>query len=64
MTSDARKRAVTKYDQKTYFRQTVRFKKTDMDLIRQYCGDSLNKFINDAVMEKIERMNIDNSEDM
>lgn len=48
-----------RYDEKTYFRQTVRFKKTDMDEIREYAGASINKFVNDAVMEKIERMKLE-----
>lgn len=45
-----------KYDKKTYVRPSIRFKHSEMEEIKKYCGDSLNGFVVQAVMEKIERL--------
>lgn len=56
--SAAHMRATAKYEEKAYFKTLVRFKKTDEELIRRAAGDSLNGFIVQAVLEKIERENL------
>jgi hypothetical protein len=57
--SEAHKRATIKYDLNNYWRPTIRFRKEYEEVIRKYAGDSLNGFIADAVMEKIERMKLE-----
>ena len=55
--SAARMKANHKYDAKTYDKLTIRVKKTDMERIRAALGDdSLNGFINTAIMEKVDRV--------
>lgn len=46
-------RATKKYEDKSYFKTLVRFKKEDEEAIRAAAGKSLNGFIVDAVMEKV-----------
>ena len=54
--SAARMKANHKYDAKTYDKVTLRVKKTDMVKLREILGDnSLNGFINKAILEKIDR---------
>lgn len=53
--TEAMMRAIDTYQKKAYFKALVRFKKEDEELIREMAGDSLNGFIVQAVMEKIER---------
>ena len=55
-TTQAKQRAVEKYNAKTYDRVYVRMKKADAQKMRDYVGDkSINAFINTAIMEKIDR---------
>lgn len=55
--SAARMKANHKYDAKTYDRVTIRVKKTDMVRLREALGDnSLNGFINQAILEKVDRV--------
>jgi len=54
--SAARMKANHKYDAKTYDKLTIRVKKTDMERVRALIGDqSLNGFINQAILEKVDR---------
>jgi hypothetical protein len=54
--SAARMKANHKYDAKTYDKVTIRVKKADMERLRDILGDSsLNGFINQAILEKIDR---------
>lgn len=46
-------RATKKYEDKSYFKTLVRFKKEDEEAIRAAAGKSLNGFIVAAVMEKV-----------
>lgn len=46
-------RATKKYEDKSYFKTLVRFRKEDEEAIRAAAGKSLNGFIVDAVMEKV-----------
>ena len=46
-------RATKKYEDKSYFKTLVRFKKEDEEVIRAAAGKSLNGFIVEAVMEKV-----------
>lgn len=46
-------RATKKYEDKSYFKTLVRFKKEDEEAIRSAAGKSLNGFIVEAVMEKV-----------
>ena len=46
-------RATKKYEDKSYFKTLVRFKKEDEEAIRAAAGKSLNGFIVEAVMEKV-----------
>lgn len=55
MPTEAQRRATKKFEDKAYFKALVRFKKSDEEMIRKAAGDSLNGFIVQAVMEKIER---------
>ena len=54
--SAARMKANHKYDAKTYDKLTIRVKKSDMERIRAVMGDiSINAFINQAILEKVDR---------
>jgi len=54
--SAARIKANHKYDEKTYDKLTIRVKKTDMERVRECMGDmSINAFINQAILEKVDR---------
>ena len=54
--SAARMKANHKYDAKTYDKLTIRVKKSDMERVRACVGDgSLNGFINQAILEKVDR---------
>lgn len=54
--SAARMKANHKYDAKTYDKLTIRVKKSDMERVRAVLGDvSLNAFINQAILEKVDR---------
>ena len=45
-----------KYDAKTYDKLTIRVKKTDMERVRAVIGtNSINAFINQAILEKVDR---------
>ena len=56
MNSQAKLRAVEKYNAKNYDRLTVRLKKDDMQALRDYVGSgSINGFITQAIQEKIDR---------
>ena len=52
-------KATQKWEQKAYFKTLIRFKKEDEKIIREYAKDSLNGFVVQAVMEKIERMKLE-----
>lgn len=54
--SKAQLRAKEKYEAKTYWRPALRIRKEHEAIIRQYAGDSVNDFITQAIMEKIERL--------
>lgn len=54
--SEANKKAVGRYMAKNYYSQTVRFPKEMEIVIRKAGRDSVNKFIQQAVYEKLERM--------
>lgn len=54
--SKAQMKATNKYNAKAYWKADVRFRREDEVKVRNYAGSSLNKFIVDAVMEKIERL--------
>ena len=55
-TTQAKQRAVEKYNAKTYDRVYVRMKKADAQKMREFVGDnSVNGFINAAILEKMER---------
>lgn len=49
-------RANRKYDAKAYYSTTVRIKREYEEELKKYAGDSMNAFINQAIMEKIERL--------
>lgn len=51
--SESQLRATKKYDNDHYFKKLVRFRKEDEEAIRAAAGKSLNGFIVDAVMEKV-----------
>ena len=54
--SAAKIKANHKYDAKTYTRMTVRVKNTDLEKIKMAMGNkSVNAFLNEAVMEKVDR---------
>lgn len=56
MNSKAKLRAVAKYNEKTYDRITLRLRKEDAEAMREHIGGgSVNGFITEAIMEKIER---------
>ena len=56
MSTQAKQRAVERYNAKTYDRIYVRMKKADAERMRaQLGGRSVNGFINDAIAEKLER---------
>ena len=57
--TNAHIRAVEKYNAKNYDRLTFRVKKEDTERIKKAVdGGSINGFIYNAVMEKIERMGL------
>jgi len=56
--SQSQIKATKKYEDKAYFKALVRFKKDDEDRIRKASRGNLNKFITDAVMEKMKRENL------
>lgn len=56
--SEAQKRAVAKYNNKSYDEIKIRVNKGKKDVIKAFAdskGKSLNGFVNDAIDEKIER---------
>lgn len=56
MASEAKKRAIERYNAKTYDRITLRMKKADAQALKDYLdGRPVNGFINAAIQEKIER---------
>lgn len=55
-TSKAQIRATSKYEKKAYFKTLVRFRVEDEKRIREAAGESLNKFIVSAVMEKLQKI--------
>lgn len=56
MASEAKKRAVARYNAKSYSEIKLRMRKEDADAFREYLnGRSANGFINDAIREKIDR---------
>ena len=56
MNSQAKIRAVARYNAKTYSEIKVRLKKADAETLRDHLGGrSANSFINDAIAEKIQR---------
>ena len=54
MASEAQRRATKKFEDKTYFKTLVRFKKTDEERIRAAAGDSLNGFIVNCVLNALD----------
>lgn len=52
-TSKAHIRATAKYEKNNYFKTLVRFKKEDEERIRNAAGDSLNGFIVQCVLDKL-----------
>lgn len=57
-TSEAQKRATTKYQAKTYDKMTFRFHKGKKDIIETHAATydkSVNSFVNRAIDETIER---------
>ena len=52
-TSKAHIRATAKYEKNKYFKTLVRFKKEDEERIRNAAGDSLNGFIVQCVLDKL-----------
>ena len=54
--SEAQKRATAEYEKKAYFKTLVRFPASMEKEIREMAGDSLNGFIVNAVLEKIDRI--------
>lgn len=56
MATDARKRAVKKYNAKTYERLYIRVKKEEYKDIIDAIGErSINSYVMDAIREKMER---------
>lgn len=56
MSSEAKIRAVAKYNAKTYTEIKLRLKKDDAEQLKAHLnGRSANGFINDAIQEKLER---------
>lgn len=53
--SKAQIKAVAKYEKKNYFKALVRFPIDKEKEIRRFSGNSLNGYIVQAVLEKIER---------
>lgn len=53
--SKAQIKATTKYEKKAYFKVLVRFPIDKEKEIRQFSGNSLNGYIVQAVLEKMER---------
>lgn len=53
--TEAKLKAINKYDAKTYWKFTMRIRKEYEEEIRKYAGASLNGFVTEAIMEKIER---------
>ena len=56
MASEAKKRAVAKYNAKSYAEIKLRMRKEDAEAFREYLnGRSANGFINEAIQEKMNR---------
>lgn len=56
MTTKAKQQAIERYNAKTYDRIYIRMRKDDAQALKDYLkGKSINKFVNDAIAEKIER---------
>lgn len=56
MATEAKKRAIAKYNAKTYTEIKLRLRKEDATTLKEFLqGRSANGFINDAIREKIER---------
>lgn len=56
MNTEAKKRAVAKYNAKTYTEIKLRLRKEDAQALKEYLnGRSANGFINAAIAEKLER---------
>lgn len=54
--SKAHEKAVERYNAKTYERLYIRMKKDDAQALKEFLGDgSINKFVNDAIAEKMKR---------
>lgn len=53
--TEAKAKANQKYDTKAYWKFTMRIRKEYEEEIRKYAGTSLNGFVTEAIMEKIER---------
>ena len=54
--SKAHEKAVARYNAKTYSEIKLRMTKADAENLKKYLdGRSANRFINDAITEKIER---------
>lgn len=62
--SEARRKAIAKYDAKTYKRTTVKRKINEFEEMKAHAaamGESLNMFINRAITAQIERDNAESS---
>lgn len=58
MATESKRRAVAKYNDKTYAQLNIRVKKGEREIIAaaaSAAGESLNSFVVKAVFEKIER---------
>ena len=56
MTTEAKKRAIKKYNAKTYTEIKLRIRKEEAERMKEHiAGRSINGFINEAIREKIER---------
>lgn len=53
--SEAQRKAVAKYSKANYFQTLVRFPKDQEQEIRAAAGDSLNKYIVNAVLDQVAR---------
>lgn len=54
--SQAQMKATAEYEKKAYFKTLVRFPADKEEEIRKAAGDSLNRFIVNAVLEKTKKM--------
>ena len=56
MTTEAKKRAVEKYNKAHYERLYIRMRKEDAEQLKKTLGDrSINGFVLDAIREKLQR---------